>query len=867
MKIIKPLRLSLLYRPYRWLQKNHLGIAIMALADMSSAPRLRPEAELWQLAESELKTCNGIIDLAMPKPCAEFLATGYAYTHHQSDKTACAARIQIGQLDKTLAVFGDRYWHDDHPSPSQPFEQMRLDWSRALGGEGYEENPHGIGVNPEERDNGMKIHRLPNIETLHHRLMSQRKLTSQQDVPVPASFCPLDIIWPRRFARIGKKYDKAWLENEFPGFANDMDWRLFNAAPEDQWWEEHPALPEHATWRIWNMHPEKPVQEGILPSWNARCFIKRLRLDEEIFEEVVMRNTTVWFFPHREQMLLIWHGNAQINEDDAKDVLQMMPALELRGKPRSTEHYLRVLEQRLDKEKGVLYTFREKDLLPEVLVGAWLDTELPENHSPLQQNLQNREKRLREQQQERLAEYGQDINTLLSTEMTPAETEPVTLPKLSDLPEFVEKIEHDIAEKNSEIELKKTEMLAKIKEQGIDTEKLTAEPQHRGPENLHKIRDTLHQQQQQMGLSDKDLAQMEQSLHTLYLSSVQKQAPALRLTGNLSQIIRKRVQNIMRQGGDFTGMDFTGADLSGLDLRGANFTRTLLESACFNHCQLDEANFSEAMLARTEICHASLRGTKLDHASLALANCEQSDFSAASFTETQLQETRFDRCRFDRVTFTDLLLQQIFITHCQFPDSQWNNCTFLQLELPALTFNNANLTKVAFIHCKLKHAVFDHATLESCSWVETQANGIRFHSANLLTCAFAMNSELNQADFSHATLTECNLRQMPLVQANFYATTLNNSDLSEADCRSADMQYLNAGKSLFIRTDFRGALLNNANLMSAFMQKCSFNNADLQHANLFRTDLSQSIISDSTSIAEAYIKRTKTLPKRDKDVV
>ncbi|MDX7998306.1 DUF2169 domain-containing protein [Xenorhabdus sp. Reich] len=867
MKIIKPLRLSILYRPYRWLQKNHLGISAMALADMSSAPCLRPEAELWQLAERELKTCNNIIDLAIPKPCAEFLATGYAYTHHQTDKTTCTARIQVEKLEKNLAVFGDRYWVDDSPSKPQPFEQIRLDWSRAFGGKNYEDNPLGIGSEPEEQEDGMRVHRLPNIETLHNRLISKQRLLSEQEIPAPASFCPLDFSWPCRFTRIGKKYDNAWLENEFPGFSGDIDWRLFNAAPKDQWWEEKPSLPEQAAWRIWNMHPEKPVQEGTLPDWNARCFIKRLRLDEEVFEEVIMRNTTVWFFPHLEKMFLIWHGSIQVNEDDAKDVLQMISALELPDKPRPESHYLQVLEQRMDKEKGALYTFREKDLIPEEIIGPWLDTEQPESAPllQLQKNFQNREKRLREQMKERLAEYGKDINALI-----PAQTEQHTdfkSPKLDELPEFIEQIEQDIVRKRAEAELQRTEAVAKAKDQGIDVKNQTTENQIRGPENMHRMQDILRQQQQKMEIDDKELARITQSMHTMYLSTVQSQLPALRLTGNLSQIIRKRVQNIMLHGGDFSGMDFTGADLSGMDLRGANFSRTLLESACLNHCQLDEANFNEAMLARTDICHASLRGAKLDSASLALAKCEHSDFSEVSFEKTQLQETRFDHCRFHHVLFEDLLLQKIFISHCDFQYSQWKSCTFMELELPALKFHHANLSKVTFIKCKLKQVIFDNAELESCSWVETMANGSRFHSAKLLTCAFAMDSELNQADFSHATLTECNLRQMPLVKASFYAATLNNSDLSESDCQSADMQYLNATNSIFTSANFRDTLLNNANLAGALMQKCSFINTNLQNANLFRTDMSQSIIDDSTSITNAYINRTKTLPKRDKEII
>ncbi|MDC9592084.1 DUF2169 family type VI secretion system accessory protein [Xenorhabdus sp. IM139775] len=863
MKIIKPLRLSLLHRPYRWLQHNYLGVSIMALADMGATPRLRPEPELWQLADAELKTCNGIIDLAMPKSSAEFLATGYAYTHHQTDKTACCARIQVEELDKTLMVSGDRHWVNDRPSQPQKFEQMRLDWSRAFGGKNYEENPHGIGFTPEAPENGIEIHRLPNIEAQNRQLLSPR------DTPNPASFCPLGFMWPRRFTRIGKKYDKQWLENEFPGFSRDIDWRLFNSAPRDQWWEHYNALPEQAAWRIWNMHPEKPIQEGKLPPWQARCFIKRLRADEEVFEEIVMRNTTVWFFPHLEQMILIWHGSVPVNEDDATDVLQMLSAMELSHAAYSENYYLQILNQRTDKAKGALYSFREKDLIPESIIGSWVDTEQPENTSPLGTNLQNREKRLREQQKERMAKYGKDISALIHP------IEPLSNPKPAELPEFVHKIEQDAAQQHLAAEQQWEKIRAAAQKQGIEVDPIAMKHLLRGPQNFHQIRDMLHQQhdqqkqdqQKSMETSDKKLAQLEQSLHKMYLAAVQAQPPALRLTGNLSQIIRKRVQRIMQEGGNFRAMDFTGADLSGMDLRGADFSRSLLESACFNNSQLDGADFSEAMLARTEICHASLYGAKLDNASLTQAKCEQSDFSAASFKETQLQETLFTHCRFHQAVFTDLFLQTTFIKGCRFQHSQWQSCTFFEMTLPSLKFNHASLKKVAFNQCLLENAIFDHATLENCSWVETKAEAIRFRSAKLLNCVFTLKSVLNQADFCCATLTECNLRQMPLVQASFRSATLNNSDLSEANCQLADMQYLNTDKSLFARTDFKNAFLNNANLIGAFMQKCTFCGTNLRETNLFRTDMSQSIIDDTTLINHAYTQRTKTLPKRDQEVI
>lgn len=186
MKVVKPLRLSTLHRPYRWQGENYLGVSVLALADMGASPRLRPEPELWQLASEELALSGGVLDLAFPKACAEFLATGYAYTHHQADKTACAVKIQLDTLEKTLVVFGDRHWINDRPSSPLPFDEMRLDWSRAFGGPQWVENPHGLGANPETCPRGSRCP-LPNIEPLHNRLSSPRQ------TPLPVSFDALDI--------------------------------------------------------------------------------------------------------------------------------------------------------------------------------------------------------------------------------------------------------------------------------------------------------------------------------------------------------------------------------------------------------------------------------------------------------------------------------------------------------------------------------------------------------------------------------------------------------------------------------------------------------------------------------------------------
>ena len=59
MKIVKLLRLSVLNSPFRLQGTHHLGVTVLALADRGATPQLRPEAELWQLAASELQISGG----------------------------------------------------------------------------------------------------------------------------------------------------------------------------------------------------------------------------------------------------------------------------------------------------------------------------------------------------------------------------------------------------------------------------------------------------------------------------------------------------------------------------------------------------------------------------------------------------------------------------------------------------------------------------------------------------------------------------------------------------------------------------------------------------------------------------------------
>src|SRR5690606_4629826 len=107
MRIVKPLRLSLLTRPYTYRRQHRLGVTVLAMATLDGDSMLVPEAEIWQRTGQWLEEDN-VLDLAVPKPCAEFLVSGRAWSHDADEPGRVAVRARVADKEKTLLVFGNR---------------------------------------------------------------------------------------------------------------------------------------------------------------------------------------------------------------------------------------------------------------------------------------------------------------------------------------------------------------------------------------------------------------------------------------------------------------------------------------------------------------------------------------------------------------------------------------------------------------------------------------------------------------------------------------------------------------------------------------------------------------------------------------
>jgi uncharacterized protein YjbI with pentapeptide repeats len=864
MRIIKPLRLGILTRPYQYRGQHQLGVSVLAMATLAPDPTLLMEADLWKISSQELDE-DEVLDLGIPKPCAEFLVSGKAWSHDASDPGRVAVRARLDYLEKSLIVHGDRSWGQGGMSKAAVVQAVPLNWRHTYGGPGFPDNENGLGA---VRD-ADGVWRVPNVEALEQRL------TREGQVGVPVSFGPVSPARPQRFKRAGS-YDDQWLNNGFPGLPDTLDPHFFNTASADQWLVGQPEIGAAADYEIWNMHPDQACLQGHLPAWRARCFFQRH--NNEALEEISMRHTTAWFFPDRERVLLIFHGAAPVSTDDASDVACIMPALEsLDGAARSQAYYSKVLAQRLPRDSGPLYALRDKDLLPEQALSGD-DFQAASSGvlgRPQMVNQRARAAALKHDMLARAEQAGQN----------PADyqldaTVPTPLESLDDLPDYARSMRRKTRLMKVDMLRKQRESQARLKQAfkdtpqaeatmaDVNTAKAGGPPRLDRDEGMATMR-SMARDADKRGAGGMRAAKLQamqddaqNKLALLYRHAAHHQAPAEVALGGRSVRMRRRVQSLMQGSRDLSGLDLTGVDLSGMDLSHARCHGVWMEMANLRGVKLTGADLTQAVLARAQLQEADLSDAILCEANLGEALVQSTCFDGADFNETILDRALFARCSFTRASFKGCSPAGTEFVDCSFEEAKLDSVTFWQqARFERVVFPEAVLHRVVWVDCGLENADYSRATLTACAWVQSVfLTPPRYAQSRMTTCC-AVQTDLTAAVFTDAWLEECSLRSLDLAQTNFDGARLKNCDLSEANLKDASLLRCDASGSLFMETDLTGADLRESDLIDALMQKSEFRFADLRGANLFRTDISQTIMESSTRTAGAYVKWAKTLPK------
>lgn len=876
MKAIKPQKLGLLYKVFEHEHRFFLVVTVLGFFPFDTA-KLFPEVSLWKFVAEELGK-DAMLDACMNKRRGEVLVHGSCFA--LGGKTTCPVRVTLGSVDKTLYVVGDRHWDRGVPTAPRPFEQMPMKYEHAFGGAGYAANPLGKGFAPVETPSG-KLHPLPNIE------LPGKLVQSPGERPPPAGFEGYDITWPQRLEKAGT-YDATWIKERFPGFAKDIDWRIFNEAPRDQQIKGY--FHGNESFVVENMHPEKPRVGGALPGVVVRGFVRRKTADEPRLSEVETVLDTVHLFPHAERGIAVFRGVVEVAEDDAADILTLMIAAEAADAPKPLDHYRAVMERRLSR-KDPLRALRDSELMPEEPPRA--ASHADDTFSDMEELL--KQEGLRDQHMRRAAEqYLADTRARLDeaglqSVALPDLPPPAKAPTLEEIPERIEELQRqaDAMEQRIDEDRAKSEALlrAVCKERGLDYDEVVAKakaasggpPRFSVEEEIAKL-ERISEAADEAGvplpqiaerLADPDLRRKlgdaERALKDIYRDAAHLQPPAPAVDEARRQELRAAFKARLADGASFEGCDFTGADLSGLSLVGADLSGAFLELADLSNADLSRAKLDRAVLAR-----AKLGGARLDGASLQATNLGEADLTGASASGADFSRAVLAKADFTRANCSGVTLTKADLGAARFKDTDMSGAralrtAVLEADWTGLTMAGADLTSCTFIKCNVGGVDFNGATLVSTSFVESRGDGARFSKAALKNLRLLKDSTFPGADFSGADLRGANLRGANLAGADFGRSELDGADLSECNLTGAKFAWANATDCSFVRADLTGADLTSAKLIQANLQKAVIRGARFERANLFRADMLRAQGDATTSLHGALLKRIRAAAPRKQD--
>ena len=863
MQVIKPMALGVTTRCIEF--RRRLGLVVTGSVFFPFRPAgegvVWTDTSMWNFLGQQMPE-GPFIDECNLKGASEYLVRAIAHPPG-GQAQACEVVARVAGREKRVHAVGPRRWVGRDASTPEPFSALPLDWRHTYGGPDYPSNPLGMGRAPVAGPDGQAIRPLPQVV-----LPGQNPGTPDDIVPAVA-FGPIDCTWPQR-ARHAGTYDDRWLKEQSPGFANDLDWRYFNLAQEDQWFETPPAGDE--SFEFQHLHPDKPLVGGALPAVRVRCFLDFGDGTEPMLREVPLKLATLWFFPHAECGIALFQGLAECAEDDASDVHTLLGAIEYLAEPKPAQHYLDALKRRRHPTDGPLYALRESDLVPAGLKGGDAAFEAV----------------MADYQPEGLAAQAHRRGALLKMhdamdEARAKGVDPARLglklpqqeavPTLEELPEYLIKKRAEALNAQVTAGLDMVEQMnaaaAKMKAASIDPESLVhrGPPTYRAAEHLKQLQSVMPAAAPGSALDPAKLAprllQMEAMARQSYLATAHAQPKAPAMAGERAQAVREAVTRAHAQGRSFFAQDLTGADLSGLDLSGADFTSAWLEGANLAGAKLQRCSFAYAVLAHADLSGADLSeadcsGANLGRAKLATARFVKADLSGAIFNDTALAQTDLRGARVDK-----LQLHGASFGLADWRSVQGGGLVFHKQVLKEMVFNRCALSQPVFIECDLSGVDFAAAQLERPTFIKCKGVGTRFARALMKGTVFVDGCDFSEADFSEAQLDGSNLRGLRLGRALLRGARLDGADLSDADCSGTDFSAATLRGALLVKTRLAQAALREANLMNAIVQRADLRGADLTQANLYGTDLSRIHADTTTQLHGANMDRAKTYPRRE----
>lgn len=724
-------------------------------------------------------------DFADFKPKAEVMLRGACHPPRGAPTTECLVTAEVGRWQKKLRVFGTRAWSDSKESAVMsaplPFTTMPIDWAHAFGGPGAADNPLG---------KGLVGAALPNIETLG------TPIRFRADRPAPAGFGPINPSWAARSSKLGTDYGPAWRATRAPWYADDFDWRYFQAAPSDQQLDGY--LQGDESLRFTNLHPRAAVLESSLPRLRIRAFV---RCTGGTVSEIPMNLDTLFVDLHADSAALTWRGLAPVGQDDLSDVETVLLARETLGEPLPASHYHRELEAFEDDPFGG--TMKQGLVAQRDEGFARLDASMAA-----------------------LAKIGTGGEAALGKEIAAVSGGP---------PAHGARVADALAARRDK-QPGAPDVTAGLAAAFAAPASLRSPPALKLPEVGKPI-----------GLpiaAARDLAASVTRAKKAQADVVAARSaagappppdfalePFEALASELDIRDRPTIEpgpSLDLRGQDYCGRDLRGRDLSyanlesalltGADLRGASLRGCNLSHAVLHQAQLEGADLGGAQLAFCTLTEAraakvGLRGARLEYTQLAGADLTGADLAEAQITFTVLGKAVLTGATFGEATISDSMFDACSAERTDFAGARIVSAMFLECNLGGASFQRAVLTKTSFLRSSAMGASFRRASGE----------GAVFFSAKLDRADFTLGS-FRRGLFTQAEAIGGIFAGADLKDAVFYRATLDRADFSGSNLFNADLRKTSIHRARFV----------DANLFQAALLGAAGRDTDFSGANLVR---------------------------------
>jgi len=880
MKILKPLSLSLMHKPYRFRGQDRLCITALAFFRLGESAIGKEGDERFLIENlqwariSPLLAAGQPIDLVMPKHNAEIVVSGKAYAPDGKPVEAMCVRLQVGSIDKQLRVVGDREWHSGPMSmlcidPPKPFTSMPMGYERAFGGVEHPLNPIGRGYAPNLSLLRTQRGPMPNIEYAAQPVCSTRAALT------PANFGPMSLMHSPRRQACGS-FDQKWLSNDFPGLPDDFEWSVYNLAPDDQQLSEKFQGNEH--YRLEGMHPECPVIEGSLPARRVRAFVLNKDDVPTQAREVAMACDSLHFFPEEMLGLMIYRGQAVVSDSDALDVKAVMLGYEaVNAAPRPESHYHEVMGLRLNRQTAGLHAFNDSQLTP-VRSPELLAKRAAARQSYEQTDVAKRQAVL----DEMMADFWKKSGMTPPVDYQTPRADPTPAGSLS--PQDIEELDFDLSELNAQAltlgEQVKAEGEARLAaaqlsiqtafpavedDDAIKARQAAADSQAaiaRAQQVAHDLiaGDTgFDPQTESMNAA---LIQAEALAQDLSLDADQLQKardaianmaalrrqgrqaaptatmPPSPLSSETAMTLGKMALDWYRSGISLAGRDLAGADLRLADFSGADLREIQLEKADLRGANFTNANLSKAVLTGALLDDANFTGALLDNANLSTSSAIGACFIGASLCHAQALEAVWQYADFSGAQLDDLVALKIDLTGACLNDARLSRAALLEAKADGSSWRGTVWSMTVAIGAQFNLADFSGANMTRSVLMDASLRGSQWQGATLRNIYAGGSADWTGAVLTGAHADTCSWRTAKLTGADLSKAAMTQCDFSSADLRGAQMQGGIYYRSLFTLSDLRGVQGYGAEFFQALCHKADFRDADLRTSNLVQASLS-----------------------------